>query len=117
VYFAPHEAAYRNTLGTVLQALGRRVEARAAYQAALALQPGAPWALNNLCVLSMAAHEHARAIGECQAALRGAPGFREARANLALAVEAARRPPAAVPGGARPDAPARAENGKLKMEN
>jgi Flp pilus assembly protein TadD len=108
VYFAPEEAAYRNTLGTVLQALGRRAEARAAYEATLSLQPGAPWALNNLCVLSIAAGEHTRAIGECQAALRDAPGFREARANLSLAVEASRRPQEPAPVGPRSDGPARA---------
>ena len=45
VHFAPSSAEIRNTLGTVLQALGRHREARAQYEMALRLDA----VLNNIC--------------------------------------------------------------------
>lgn len=45
VHFAPSSAETRNTLGTVLQALGRHSEARAQYEMALRLDT----VLNNIC--------------------------------------------------------------------
>jgi len=49
VYAAPRSAPARNTLGTVLQALGQRDEAHRAYGAAMALDPAAGWARDNYC--------------------------------------------------------------------
>jgi Tfp pilus assembly protein PilF len=49
VHFAPSSSAARNTLGTVLQTLGRHREARAQYEKALQLNAKAPDVLNNLC--------------------------------------------------------------------
>ncbi len=42
VYYAPDSPVVHNTLGTVLQALGRRAEARAQYEKALAVDASAP---------------------------------------------------------------------------
>ena len=42
VYYAPDSPVVHNTLGTVLQALGRRAEARAQYEKALARGRDAP---------------------------------------------------------------------------
>jgi tetratricopeptide (TPR) repeat protein len=112
VYFAPDEPAYRNTLGTILQALGRWTEARAAYESARARAPRASWLLNNLCALDLAAGRAAEARAACEAAVASAPGLRVARENLALATEALRRPapdaaPASAIGPSRADAAAR----------
>jgi tetratricopeptide (TPR) repeat protein len=49
VHFAPSSSAARNTLGTVLQTLGRHREAREQYEKALQLNAKAPEVLNNLC--------------------------------------------------------------------
>src|SRR5207237_2028678 len=51
IYYAPASASAHNTLGTLLAMLGQRVEARGEYDRALALDPGASYALNNLCYL------------------------------------------------------------------
>jgi tetratricopeptide (TPR) repeat protein len=51
VYFAPHSAAARNTLGTVLAATGQPQAARREFETALALDPAAAFALENLCRL------------------------------------------------------------------
>jgi tetratricopeptide (TPR) repeat protein len=54
VYYAPESAEARNTLGTVLWALGQRQQARQAFEDAVALQPGAWYAVRNLCEVAMA---------------------------------------------------------------
>jgi len=85
VYFAPDSPAVHNTLGTVLQALGRRAEARVEFEKALALDPGAAYALTNLCygwALEGAADKAADA---CRQALGLKPDMEVARNNLALA--------------------------------
>jgi tetratricopeptide (TPR) repeat protein len=110
VYFAPEEAAYRNTLGTVLQALGRWSEARAAYEAARERAPGASWVLNNLCALDLATGRPAEARSACEAALAADPGLQAARGNLARATEALRHPTPGVTAAAA-DGPSRAAAG------
>ena len=51
VFYAPRSAVARNTRGTLLAALGQREEARREFEAALALDPGAGFAAENLCRL------------------------------------------------------------------
>ena len=53
VYFAPASPEARNTLGTILQALGHRQLARQEYERALKMNPKASYALNNLCYVSL----------------------------------------------------------------
>lgn len=85
VYFEPGSAEARNTLGTVLQALGQHESAREAYETVLALQPGAAYALNNLGYLSLVVGDPAKAIGYCQEAIAADATLVAARHNLALA--------------------------------
>jgi Flp pilus assembly protein TadD len=49
VYYAPRSAEARNTLGTILWALGNRTEARVAFEQAAELDPQAWYAWRNLC--------------------------------------------------------------------
>jgi Flp pilus assembly protein TadD len=86
IYHAPKAASARNTLGTLLQSLGDHRAARAAYARALALDPEAAYALNNLCHLSVVERKKAEAARFCQQALALQPGLAEARGNLALAL-------------------------------
>jgi Flp pilus assembly protein TadD len=83
-FYAPASPSAENTLGTVLHALGRRDEARAAYQRALLLEHAAPYALNNLCYLSLVEGHAAQALEECRGALRADPALSAAHNNLAL---------------------------------
>jgi Flp pilus assembly protein TadD len=83
-FYSPASPSAENTLGTVLHALGRREEARVAYQRALLLEPAAPYALNNLCYLSLVEGRASQALAECRAALRAEPGLSAAHNNLAL---------------------------------
>lgn len=85
VYFAPASPVAHNTLGTVLQALGRRVEARAAYEKALDLDVTATYALTNLCYGWVLDGQTARAADACRRALALQPDLEAARNNLALA--------------------------------
>ena len=85
IAFAPGAAAPRNTLGTVLVALGHPAAARAAFERALALAPGAAHVLNNLCYTAVLEGDGARAIAHCRAALDADPALKAARNNLALA--------------------------------
>jgi tetratricopeptide (TPR) repeat protein len=48
IYFAPGTAGHRNTLGTILEALGQFEQARLAYERTLTLDPGAGYAEENL---------------------------------------------------------------------
>ena len=97
VYYSPASAAAHNTLGTVFQALGRRSEARQQYERAVALDPTAAYALNNLCYSWVLDRQTAKAITACRAAIELAPALRAARNNLGLAyaasgnIEAARQ--------------------------
>jgi len=91
VFYAPASAAVHNTMGTVLQALGQHDSARAAYERASRLQPGAAYALSNLCYLSFLDGDFERAVSTCRSALVVDPAFMAARNNLALAHAAAGR--------------------------
>jgi len=98
VYFGSNVAAYRNTLGTLLVSLGRFAEAREAFAAALAHEPNAAWALNNLCFVDMQEGRLADARSHCEAAVARAPEFRVARQNLVRTLAMIASPPApAVP--------------------
>ena len=85
VYFAPHSAVAHNTLGTLLQALGRRVPARESYERAARLDASAAYALNNLCYAWVLEGDGKRARTACERALELQPDFAAARNNLALA--------------------------------
>ena len=76
VFLAPEWATPHNTLGTVLFALGQRTEARKRFELAVGLDPGAPWALQNLCTAYQAEGRTREAISTCRkadAARRKAP--------------------------------------------
>jgi tetratricopeptide (TPR) repeat protein len=103
VYFDPANAAYRNTLGTVLQAVGRRREARAAYEEALRRSPKASWALSNLCLVAVEDGRFGEAVALCEAAVTVQPGSSSLRTNLHRAWTA--RESARVP-QSQPEAPA-----------
>jgi Flp pilus assembly protein TadD len=96
VYFAPDSAVAHNTLGTVLQALGRRIEARRQYEQALALDVTAAYALTNVCYGWVLDGETAKAAAACGKALRLQPDLEAARNNLALAYGAGGNLPAAL---------------------
>lgn len=85
VYFAPLSAAAHSTLGTVLQALGRHAEARREYERAVALDPAAAYALNNLCYAWILERQPVRAIKACRAAVDQDTTLRVAWNNLGLA--------------------------------
>lgn len=71
VYYAPHLAGPRNTLGTILLKRGLLVEARAAFERALALDASADYARANICYVSMLQSDILRAMDVCREA--GAP--------------------------------------------
>lgn len=73
VFHAPRSAEARNTLGTVLWALGERAEARHAFAAATQLDPRAWYAWHNLCASSPGAGT-ADADSSCRRAADRAPG-------------------------------------------
>ena len=84
-YYGPQWPVAHNTLGTILQALGQRAQARGAYERALQLDPAAAYALNNLCYGWVLDGHAKKAILACAAALRLNPSLRVARNNLGLA--------------------------------
>ena len=88
VYYAPQSPVVHNTLGTVLQALGRRVEARAEYERALQADATAAYALTNLCYGWVLEGEAAKGAEACRQALRVNPSLEAARNNLAVAYTA-----------------------------
>lgn len=91
VYFDPATPSARNTLGTVLDALGLVEEARQAYAAAVDRDPEAGWALNNLCSLEFRMGRFAEARRHCEAAIRATPALVAAHNNLGLTFAAAGR--------------------------
>jgi len=104
VYASPDSPIMRNTLGTVLLALGRGAEARAQFARAAALDPVAAYAWNNLCYAWITERSFESAITDCERALAIEPGLEPAARNLALArLMAAQAPredlPAAGKGG------------------
>ena len=84
VYFAPRSAVARNTLGTVLQALGQRTQAREQYEFALRLNPFASYALNNLCYGWILDGNVPKAAHACEKALNFNPELVAARNNLGI---------------------------------
>ena len=84
VFYAPDSPVVRNTLGTVLQALGLRKEARAQYESALRLDPAASYALNNLCYGWILEGDASKAARACEQALVSDPGLAAARNNLGV---------------------------------
>jgi len=88
---APDSAQAVNTLGTILQMLGKRDEAAVAYARSADLDRSAPYAMNNLCYLSFLAGRQEDAARDCSDALSRATGFAPARNNLALSHAAAGR--------------------------
>jgi Flp pilus assembly protein TadD len=81
---APRSPMVRNTLGTILQYLGNGAAARAQFEFALALDPGAAYALNNICYSRLMEADAASAAAACGRALALDPGLVPARNNLAL---------------------------------
>lgn len=84
VYFAPASPAARNTLGTVLQAIGLREGAREQYERALALDPTATYALNNVCYGWILEGDAPKATRACERALSVDPSLIAARNNLGI---------------------------------
>jgi tetratricopeptide (TPR) repeat protein len=84
VYYARTSGASYNTLGTVMQALGNRRGARAAYEQAHRSDPHGSYALTNLCYLSFLEADTDTALGECRRAIELDPGSKPAHNNLAL---------------------------------
>jgi Flp pilus assembly protein TadD len=87
-YFDPRSASARNTLGTILERLGRPDAAGRAYEAAAERAPAAAWPLNNLCHLELGRGRLDAARAYCTAALALQPDFAAAHNNLALAFAA-----------------------------
>lgn len=88
VELAPESPAAANTMGTLLEAMGRVAQARDWYERALALDANASYALNNLCYSAIMLAQ-SDATSQCRRALAAAPGARVARNNLGLAYAAA----------------------------
>ena len=86
---APNAPAPRNTLGTLLVGMGQPAAARVAFERALTLDPGASYALSNLCYTALLEGDASRAVDRCRAALDVDPNLKTARNNLALAYAAA----------------------------
>ena len=87
VRLVPASAAAANTVGTLLEAAGRVQQARQWYERALVLEPGAPYAFNNLCYAAVMMSD-AEAVSVCRRALDALPGSQRARDNLGLAYAA-----------------------------
>jgi tetratricopeptide (TPR) repeat protein len=66
VHFAPTSGAARNTLGTILFKLGYRKQAEQAFQEALAAEPNAWYAAQNLCDVIMRDGRTLEAIAACR---------------------------------------------------
>lgn len=90
VYHAARSAEAHNTLGTVLQALGQRAEAKKAYRRSLELNPVAAYALNNLGYMALLDGDNA-AVEHFQRAIAADGNLVAARHNLALAYAASGR--------------------------
>jgi Flp pilus assembly protein TadD len=89
LHYSHGSAPAHNTLGTILQSLGRRGEAATHYRWAAALDAGAAYAWNNLCYASLLDDRAMEAIERCRQALRLDPTLAAARNNLGLAYAAA----------------------------
>ena len=85
VWASPRSPAVHNTLGTILQFLGRGRDARVQFVRALECDGGAAYAQNNLCYSWLMEADVDAASVECRGALATEPGLVPARNNLALA--------------------------------
>jgi len=102
VYYAPRSASPENTLGTLLLNLGQTVQARLAFERALAQDPSADYARGNLCFADVLSGNGPRAVATCEQARAAQPALALVRTNLALAHAVAGDLPAAVRLMARP---------------
>jgi len=84
VYYAPRSPVPSNTLGTLLQSLGQTQQARQYFQRAVRIDPGAFFALNNLCYSLRTDNRPREAADACEKALVIAPDLVQARKNLAV---------------------------------
>lgn len=82
----PASPVARNTLGTILQYLGRGRDARKQFAQAVALDPGAAYAQNNICYSWLMEANVEAASNACGRALAIDPDMVPARNNLALAM-------------------------------
>jgi Flp pilus assembly protein TadD len=85
IYCKAHSSSAYNTLGTILEALGQRQQARRAFEFALQLDAHAGFALNNLCYLALQDGDGPGAQDTCTRALVIDSTMAAARTNLALA--------------------------------
>ncbi len=85
IFYAPASPIPHNTLGTLLQALGQTQQARDSFERAVRLDPGAYYALNNLCYSFRVDNRPREAVAACERALALAPNLAQARENLAEA--------------------------------
>jgi tetratricopeptide (TPR) repeat protein len=85
VDLAPDSPVAANTLGSLFAALGRMRDAQRWYARALLLDPGAAYALSNLCYTATMMGDPGAAVGACQRALALSPDSIVAHNNLALA--------------------------------
>jgi Flp pilus assembly protein TadD len=84
-YYLPLAPEAHNTLGTLLFALGGVNAARLEFEQALALAPGADYALSNLCYVAVSEGRSRDAVAACTRAVEASPGGTGVRNNLALA--------------------------------
>jgi Flp pilus assembly protein TadD len=68
IHLAPGWAVGQNTLGTLLFRLGHRADARERFEAAVEIDPGAAYALENLCTVYLAEGRTRDAITACRQA-------------------------------------------------
>jgi tetratricopeptide (TPR) repeat protein len=85
VHYSNGRPEIRNTLGTVLQALGRSREALAEFTRVVEKDPLAAYGWNNLCYGWLVRGRPAEATRACQRALSLRPSFAAAQNNLGLA--------------------------------
>jgi tetratricopeptide (TPR) repeat protein len=85
IYCRAHSSSAYNTLGTILEALGQRQQARRAFEFALRLDARAGFAMNNLCYLALQDGDGPGAQETCTRALAIDSTMAAAQTNLALA--------------------------------
>ena len=85
VYCKPNSSSAHNTLGTILEALGQRQQARRSFELALQLDARAGFALSNLCYLALQDGDGRGAQESCTRALAIDPTMAAAQTNLGLA--------------------------------
>lgn len=89
LYLEPNSGVFRNTLGTILMALDRFDEARAAFLRAADDHGVAALALSNACYLEYRLGQFEQARRRCEEAVKVDPGLTTAHNNLGLVHAAA----------------------------